>query len=97
MGRALLSLGEISASTIFDAAVEKAGGQAEEYFQRGIELFRELGNDAELAKGLERFGRHQLEKGRVEEGKALLEEARGIFERLGMKAGAAIAKVIGEI
>ena len=50
VGRALLALGEVHAATLFD---DTGDGErlAEDYFTRGVELFREIGNEAELASG----------------------------------------------
>jgi tetratricopeptide (TPR) repeat protein len=96
VGRALLALGEVHASTLFDDT--KSGAQtAEDYFSRGVALFREIGNDAELAIGLERFGKYRIERGDTITGKQLLTEAQGIFQRLGMRAGEAVRRVIGEL
>jgi tetratricopeptide (TPR) repeat protein len=98
VGRALLALGEVHAATLFDETdYGTHPPAAEEYFTRGIELFREVGNESELAKGLERFGRYKLERGDVPSGRNLLEEARGIFTKLGMKAGEDVSKVIVEL
>jgi tetratricopeptide (TPR) repeat protein len=146
VGRALLALGEVHASTLFDdhaasggeaadapgpgvasgsrrmpavaepnvTALDEDGGAtivepvgsgptpaaasgAEDYFRRGIELFRSVGNEGELARGLERYGRFKLERGDVPAGRSLLIEAHGIFTRLGMKAGEDVQKVIGEL
>jgi tetratricopeptide (TPR) repeat protein/MoxR-like ATPase len=101
VGRALLALGEVHAGTLFDAdkTLNEDGVEitSEEFFKRGVELFRQLGNDSELAKGLERFGRYKLERGDVAGGRELLREAQAIFSRLGMKAGEAVKKMIGEV
>lgn len=98
VGRALLALGEVHAATLFDED-GAAGAQpaAEDFFRRGVELFRQVGNESELARGLERFGRYKLERGDVSGGRGLLEEAHQIFVKLGMKAGDDVRKVIGEL
>lgn len=107
VGRALLALGQVHGATIFDD-LESTGERAftsaaplparpEGFFERGIELFRSVGNDSELARGLERYGRFKLERGEVPAGRALLEEAAAIFSRLGMKAGEDVRRVIGEL
>ncbi|HKA89390.1 MAG TPA: tetratricopeptide repeat protein [Haliangiales bacterium] len=94
VGRALLALGEVHAATLFDEAKGDAG-LAEDYFRRGVEIFRQLGNHTELARGLERFGRHKLERGDTPGGRGLLEEAQSLFAKLGVKAE--VGKVIREI
>jgi tetratricopeptide (TPR) repeat protein len=96
VGRALLALGEVHAATLFDDTGHGAQ-QAEDYFSRGVALFREIGNDAELAVGLERFGKYRVERGQLDEGKRLLTEAESIFRRLGMRASDALSRVIGEL
>jgi len=95
VGRALLALGEVHATTLFSDAAN-AAEVAEDYFRRGIELFREIGNDAELALGLERYGKHLIERGDVDEGRALLGEAQEIYTRLGMKPDV-LRRVIGDL
>jgi tetratricopeptide (TPR) repeat protein len=97
VGRALLALGEVHAATLFDETNYDKPPAAEEYFTRGVDLFRQIGNEGELAKGLERFGRYKLERGEVSVGRGFLEEARALFSKLGMKAGEDVSKVIGEL
>ncbi|HXU69815.1 MAG TPA: tetratricopeptide repeat protein [Polyangia bacterium] len=96
VGRALVALGQVHAATLFD---DTGSGErkAEELFTHGVELFREIGNEAELASALERFGRYRVERGDVDAGKQLLTEAEGIFRKLGMRAGDALRRVIGEL
>jgi tetratricopeptide (TPR) repeat protein len=96
VGRALLALGEVHAATLFDDT-GRGAQQAEDFFQRGVALFREIGNEAELALGLERFGKYRVERGEIQDGKQLLTEAQEIFTRLGMRAGDAVKRVIGEL
>ena len=95
VGRALLALGEVNAVTLFDDTGPGVA-RAEEFFTRGIALFREIGNEAELAVGLERFGKYRVEHGEVDHGKMLLTEAQEIFTRLGMHADA-LKRVMGDI
>jgi tetratricopeptide (TPR) repeat protein len=97
-GRALLALGEVYANSLFDDTGRGGkAGSAEEYFSKGIELYRQIKNDAELARGLERLGKFRIERGDVKNGKKMLQEAAGIFERLGMKAGDRVRKVVEEL
>jgi tetratricopeptide (TPR) repeat protein len=91
VGRALLSLGEVHAATLFGG---ESAHEAERYFEKGVKLFREIGNEAELAAGLERFGRFRVEHGEVEAGKQLLKEAQSIFMRLRMPAGDALRRLL---
>ena len=92
VGRALLALGEVHAATLFDDA--GSGGTAETYFRKGVDVFRGIRNEAELAVGLERFGRYWVERGDVAQGRGMLTEAQEIFARLGMKAGVALERMI---
>jgi tetratricopeptide (TPR) repeat protein len=97
-GRAFLALGECYASTLFDDTGRgEKSMSAEDYFSKGIEIYRQIGNDAELARGLERLGKFRIERGDVKSGKKMLQEAAGIFERLGMKAGDRVRKVVDEL
>ena len=94
VGRALLALGEVHAQTLFDETKNDAP-KAEDFFRRGVDIFRQLGNQSDLARGLERFGRHKLERGETAVGRGLLEEAEALFSRLGVAADA--GKVIREL
>jgi tetratricopeptide (TPR) repeat protein len=98
VGRALVSLGEVAAATLFEAEPKGAAPvRAEDYFQRGVDLFREIGNDAELALSLERYGRYLIERGSLPEGKRLLTEAQEIGSRLGMRKGENLRRILGEL
>ncbi len=96
LGRALVALGQVHAATLFDDTGD-GERKAETFFTQGVELFREIGNEAELASALERFGRYRIERGEVDGGKELLTEAEAIFRKLGMRAGDALRRVIGEL
>jgi tetratricopeptide (TPR) repeat protein len=91
VGRALLSLGEVHAATLFGG---ENAHEAEDYFKKGVKLFREIGNEAELAAGLERFGKYRVENGQIEAGRELLSEAQSIFTRLGMRAGDELRRLL---
>jgi len=95
VGRALVALGQINAATLFDDASD-GQARAEDFFTRGVQLFRDIGNEAELALGLERFGKYRIERGQVDEGRALLAEAQQIFSRLGMNQEA-LQRVMGDL
>jgi tetratricopeptide (TPR) repeat protein len=99
-GRCLLALAEVVGGNLFDAdmAGEPAStgraSSAETYYRRGIDLLRDIGNDSELAKGLELFGRHKIERGDLGSGSSLLREALAIFDRLGMKRRDDVERVL---
>lgn len=99
-GMALLALGQVAAGSLFDAdrtAVDEmlpTDLPADGYFKRGVDLLRAIGNDAEYAKGLELYGRFQIENGRTLPGKDLLREALAVFTRLGMKRAAEVETLL---
>jgi len=96
-GRALLALGEAYGATLFDDTGTDSAQLAKEYFASAVELFRELDNQAELAKALSQYGEFLVERGNPDGGKILLEEARHIFQKLGMKAREAVSKKINDL
>ena len=80
----------------FDTGDDSTAG-AEQYFSAAVELFRSLDNQAELAKALSQYGEFLVERGNPDGGKLLLEEARELFQRLGMKAREAVSKKISDL
>jgi tetratricopeptide (TPR) repeat protein len=101
-GLAMITLGQVLSQSIYDAdrtEIMGDGGElpAEGYFRRGIEVLRALGNDAELAKGLEQYGLFKLENGKIGEGKDMLREALVTFTRLGMARAAAVEKILASV
>ena len=96
IGRALLALGQVHSATLFDET-SLGVDRAETFFRKGVSLFREIGNDAELAIGLEQFGRFQIERGEVESGRQLLSEAQAICTRLGVRSGDSLERVLGSL
>jgi tetratricopeptide (TPR) repeat protein len=70
-GRALLALAEVERSV--------------ERYERAVAVFRELGNRAELARALLRFGRYRAEHGPPGGADALVREARSLAAELGIK------------
>ncbi len=99
-GRTLLTLGEIFGDARLDtggtAAPDRGAGNpsAEGFFTRGIILLREIGNDTELAKGLEAFGRHKIERNELDDGRLMLNEALRLFERLGVPRSAKVKALL---
>ncbi len=59
----------------------------EGYFRRGVEVLRGIGNDAQVARGLEQYGRFKIENGAAAAGTDLLREALAIYARLGLRRG----------
>ncbi len=98
VGKAIMTLGEAYAATLFDESGHgDSTGVAEDHFRKAIKVFREMGNEAELAKGLRRLGEYQVEKGSLDKGLKTLEEATKIFDRLGMRVGDEVRKILKEL
>jgi tetratricopeptide (TPR) repeat protein len=76
----LLALGERANARLAAARADAEG--AEPRFKRAIALFREIGMSYWLAATLTEFGEWLAKSGRSDEARPMLEEARGIFERL---------------
>ncbi len=96
-GRANLALGEIHAATLFDDTGSDPTEMAKEYFSEAVEIFRDMDNQAELAKTLSQYGEFLVERGNPDGGKILLEEARTLFQKLGMKAREKVSKKIEDV
>lgn len=102
-GRCLVALGEVRAGNLFDAEKtdehvrEGELTSAEAYYRRGLDLLRDIGSDSELAKGLHCYGRYKVERGQVEQGKSLLQEALTIFGRLGMQQQTDVQSVLSAL
>jgi len=104
-GRALLTLAQvfIGTSKLDDERtierLPKPGEppMAESYFARGVELLRQIGNESELARGLERFGRYKIDLGDTPGGVQLLREALSLFSKLGMKEQREVEKVLSAV
>lgn len=90
-GQALLTLGEVLSTSLYDAesADQPVDGEApaEGYFRRGIAVLRAIGRDAVTARGLEEYARYKIENGERDAGIDLLREALAIYARLGMRRG----------
>ena len=96
IGRALLSLGEVHAATLFD--VSSAGEHpAWDYFRRAVTLLREIGDQAELALALAALGRHLIERGRRGPGRATLREAVQLGQALRMRMADDLQQVLAEL
>jgi tetratricopeptide (TPR) repeat protein len=96
IGRALLSLGEVHAATLFD--VSSAGEHpAWEYFRRAVTLLREIGDQAELAMALAALGRHLIERGRRGPGRATLREAVQLGTELRMRMADQLQQMLAEL
>lgn len=96
IGRALLSLGEAHAATLFD---ETAEGEppAWDYFRRAVALLRAIDDQANLAQALAALGRHLIERGKRGPARAALRESVQIADRLRMRIGDELRAVMAEL
>ena len=96
IARALLALGEVHASTLFDETVE---GQhpAWDCFRRSVTLLREVGDQAELAVALYQMGRHLIERGRLGPARNTLREASDIATRLRLGIAYEMTQMLAEL
>ena len=98
-GRALIALGEILSSSLFDPeqtieTTQRDEPSAADYFTEGIALLRNIGSQSEVARGLELFGRYKVEQGDTREGAEMLQQALTIFTTLGMRRGEEVHRVL---
>ncbi|MCP4444803.1 MAG: tetratricopeptide repeat protein [Myxococcales bacterium] len=104
-GRALLTLAEVFGGTLFDetqTVEEPPGGdaiepKAENYFRQGIDLLQTVGNETELAKGLESYGRYKIEQGQFDQGRKLLTQCLEIYTRLGLRQRDEVQSILASI
>jgi len=96
-GLALRALGELAAETMWDTSNPDTEDEAVTYFDQALTIFKQIGNDFEIARTQHAWGNRLLERGDVTGGKQRLEEAHGIFERIESKAGDKISRTIKEI
>ncbi|HEV8323621.1 MAG TPA: tetratricopeptide repeat protein [Myxococcota bacterium] len=94
IARALQALAEVHTHAIYDASMTRAGARtvAEEHFQHAIDLYEEMGNDAELARAQAAYGRYLAEMGRIAEGRRSLQEAMRLYAKLNLQSGLAGVK-----
>ncbi len=97
VGKAQMALAEIAAQTLFDASAENTTASAEGYFKQAIKVFREMGNEVELAKALRRLGEYRIEHGQVGSGTGSLREAVSLFAKLGMRDAQALERVLDDL
>jgi tetratricopeptide (TPR) repeat protein len=92
--RALLALGQVHAKTLFDDSGASPADKAKEYYSSAVDMLRDLDNQGELAAALNQYGEFLVERGNADGGKLLLEEARLLFQKLGMKARDKVAQTL---
>ncbi len=96
IGMALRNLGELHALTIGDDDAD-ASRKPEGLFQKSIAVLEEIGSNKEVAKSLSSYGYFLLEHGETDKGKATLQRAADIFQKIGSKAGERIRRSIEQL
>ncbi len=96
-GLAYRALGELESATMWDTSNVDGDDKAEAAFDNALNIFNSIGNDFEVARTMHARGNRLLERGDVEGGKQLLQEAKGIFERIDSKAADKVSRTINEI
>jgi hypothetical protein len=83
----------VLATTLHDAGDDSGGiNDAAVAFARAIEVFKSIGNDAQLAKALLAYGRYKAECGELGAGKDMLRDAIMVFTKLGLARPASEAE-----
>jgi hypothetical protein len=77
-------MGQVLSAALFDTDGEGQIAKAEAHYREAIDVLRTIGNDGELAKALELYGRFQVERGELIQGKDTLRSALAVFTRLGL-------------
>ncbi len=99
--RALVCLGDVFSASLYDADSDSLSTdelpQARDYYERGIALLREIGNESDLAHALEHFGRYSIERGEGQSGKVHLHEALSIYRKLDMKRSEEVARLLSSL
>jgi len=86
LGAAWRVMGKVASETGKSVKIDEKDYQPEGCFQKSIELFHELGGDAERAHSIKAWAAHEIKAGDKVKGKKMWEEAKGIFQRLEMAA-----------
>jgi tetratricopeptide (TPR) repeat protein len=98
IGRSYIALAEVHAAILFDESKSgESRRKAVAHFDNAVEVFRGLGNEAELARALRRLGEYLIEQGTADQGRKHLQEAAEIFDRLGMRSVADVRRTIAEL
>ncbi len=99
--RALVCLGDVFSASLYDTEQSPPHPgdipAAQDYYQRGITLLRQIGNEADLARALERFGRYRIERGEGGPGKDILREALVIYSKLDMRRGEHVERLLASL
>lgn len=97
VGKAHLALAEVHAQTLFDASASPEQNAARDYFHKAIAVFRQMGNESELAKALRLFGEYLIEHAATQQGIEALREAQKLFAKLGMPEAKPLERVLSDL
>src|SRR5690606_16637937 len=83
--QAYLTLGDVLSVSLYDAADEQSQtSDASVAYNQAIEVLRQIGNEAELAKALFAYGRYKAETGALAASRDMLRDAITLFTKLGL-------------
>ena len=85
IGSAWRALGLIASRSGSSVLIDDKSYNAAECFAESLRVYTGMGAEAERARTLREWARHELERGDAERGAALWREARAVFTRLGME------------
>jgi tetratricopeptide (TPR) repeat protein len=93
-----LTLGQVLSAALFDSDGSGQIAKAEAHYREAIEVLRAIGNDGELAKALELYGRFQVERGDTAPGKDTLRDALVVFTKIGLgKRGQDVGQLLASL
>lgn len=95
-GLAYRALGEIESTTMWDTSKTEGQDDAQIAFMRALEIFREIGNQLEVARTLYALGNRMLERGNLSGSRSVLNEAKEIYKRVDIKVSEKIERTISE-
>jgi tetratricopeptide (TPR) repeat protein/DNA-binding Lrp family transcriptional regulator len=97
--RALVCLGRVLSTSLFDSSADESrcAPAAQHYFEQGIALLRQLGNDTELGRSVEEYGRYRLDRGDRDAARELLRQAHAIYSRLDSKRVHKVQSLLDEL
>jgi tetratricopeptide (TPR) repeat protein len=93
-----MTMGQVLSAALFDTDGDGQISKAESHYRDAITTLRAIGNDGELAKALELYGRFQVERGDVATGRETLREALAVFTRIGLgKRGQDVGQLLSSL
>ena len=95
-GLAYRALGEIESTTMWDTSKTDGQDEAQVAFKRALDIFRETGNQLEVARTLYALGNRMLERGNLTGSRSVLNEAKEIYKHVDIKVSEKIERTISE-